>query len=319
MKKFRIGTRGSKLALWQANWIKEKIENIFKDIECETVPIKTTGDKFFNVRLFEQSDKGFFTKEIEEALINKKIDIAVHSLKDLPTEIPEELEIGAVTKRETPNDVLISKEKKTLKDLPKGAKIGTSSLRRKSQLLNFRNDLIIVDLRGNLDTRIRKLNTTDLDGIVIAYAGVKRLGFEDLISEMISFEIVLPAIGQGALAVEIRKNDEEVYNIVKDLNHKESCQVISAERSFMKRLHGGCQIPVGAYGFINNNILTLEGMISNLDGTRIIRKKVQGKSEEAGLIGIKLAEEILNSGGKEILQDLKSQITNSKLQISSND
>lgn len=306
MKKIRIGTRGSKLALWQANWVKERIENIFKDIECETVPIKTTGDKFFDMRLFEQSDKGFFTKEIEEALINRKIDIAVHSLKDLPTEIPVELEIGAVIKREIPNDVLISKEKKTLEDLPKGAKIGTSSLRRRSQLLNFRNDLIIIDLRGNLDTRIRKLNTADLDGIVIAYAGVKRLGFEDLISEIISFGIMLPAVGQGALAVEIRKNDEEVYNIVKNLHHKESYQAISAERGFLRRMHGGCRIPVGSYGFIDNNILTLEGMICNLDGTRIIRKKVQGKSGEAELIGIKLAEEILNSGGKEILEDLKS-------------
>jgi hydroxymethylbilane synthase len=306
MKKIKIGTRGSKLALWQANWVKERIENNFKDIECEIISIKTTGDKFFDMRLFEQSDKGFFTKEIEEALIKQEIDIAVHSLKDLPTEIPPELEIGAVTKREIPNDILISKKKKTLKDLPIGAKIGTSSLRRKCQLLNFRDDLTIIDLRGNLDTRIRKLNMTDLDGIVIAYAGVKRLGFEDLISEIISFEIMLPAIGQGALGIEIRKGDKEIYDIVKNLNHKESFQAISAERSFLRRIHGGCRIPIGAYAYINNNTLTLEGMISNLDGTKIIRKKIQGKSIEAELIGIKLAEEILNSGGKEILQDLKS-------------
>ena len=305
MKILRIGTRGSKLALWQAHWIKERIENIFKDIKCDIVPIKTTGDKFSDIKLFDKSDKGFFTKEIEEALINRKIDLAAHSLKDLPPEIPEELVIGAVTKREIPNDVLISKEKKTLKDLPKGAKIGTSSLRRKAQLLNFRNDLIMSDIRGNIDTRIRKLDTTDYDGIVIAYAGVKRLGFEDLISEIISFEIMLPAVGQGALAVEIKKNDEDVYNIVKNLNHQESHQAISAERSFLRRVQGGCQIPVGAYGFIDHNILTLEAMISNLNGTRIIRKKIQGKYEEAELLGISLAEDILNSGGKEIIKDLK--------------
>jgi len=193
--------------------------------------------------------------------------------------------------------------------LPIGAKIGTSSLRRKSQLLNFRKDLIITDLRGNLDTRIRKLNTSDLDGIVIAFAGVKRLGFENLISEIIPFEIMLPAIGQGALAVEIRKNDEEVYNIVRNLDHRESRQAISAERSFLRRMHGGCRIPFGAYGFIDNNILTLEGLISNLDGTQIIKRKVRGKSEEAELVGIKLAEGILNAGGEEILEELLDEIS----------
>lgn len=202
----KIGTRGSRLALRQAHWVKEKIETLFDREHCEIVPIKTRGDKIASGALYWQEGKGFFTKEIEEALKDELVDIAVHSAKDLPTEIPDCLMVGAVPPREINNDVLISKDGKTLKSLQKGAKIGTSSLRRKSQLLHFRKDLHIIDLRGNLDTRIKKLHTTDLDAIVVAYAGVRRLALEHTISEIISHEIILPAAGQGALAEEILLN-----------------------------------------------------------------------------------------------------------------
>jgi len=310
MMRFKIGTRGSKLALWQAHWVKEKIEELFAHVNCEIVVIKTKGDQLAAAKLLEQNGKGFFTKEIEEVLIDKRVDAAVHSAKDLPTEIPDDLIVGAIPSREINNDVLISKNEKTLQTLPARAKIGTSSLRRKSQLLRFRKDLEIVDLRGNLDTRIKKLNTTDLDGIIVAYAGAKRLNLEHLISETISNEIILPAVGQGAIAIEIRKNDIDVYRIVEKLNHKESWFSIMAERSFLRRLRGGCQVPVGAYGYIDDDVLVLEGMVSTLDGMKVIRKIMRGKAEDAEGIGKVLAEEILQEGGDEIMDEFRGKRTN---------
>lgn len=310
MMRFKIGTRGSKLALWQAHWVKEKIEELFSHVNCEIVVIKTKGDQLAAAKLLEQNGKGFFTKEIEEVLIDERVDAAVHSAKDLPTEIPDDLIVGAIPSREINNDVLISKNEKTLQTLPARAKIGTSSLRRKSQLLRFRKDLEIIDLRGNLDTRIKKLNTTDLDGIIVAYAGAKRLNFEHLISETISNEIILPAAGQGAIAIEIRKNDIDVYRIVEKLNQKESWFSIMAERSFLRRLRGGCQVPVGAYGYIDDDVLVLEGMLSTLDGMKVIRKIMRGKAEDAEGIGKVLAEEILQEGGDEIMDEFRGERTN---------
>ncbi len=303
--RIKIGTRGSVLALWQAHWVKNRLETGIKGIKCEIVIIKTAGDRFTGMALFQQPDKGFFTKDIEENLLCKTIDIAVHSAKDLPTEIPGELVIGAVPFREMSNDVLITGGRETLKDLQSGAKIGTSSLRRKAQLLNFRGDFRIVDLRGNLDTRIKKLLSEELDGIIVAYAGVKRLGYENRISEIIEHEVMLPAAGQGALALEVRREDPEIMEAVKALNDNDSMISVNAERSFLKKLRAGCRAPVGAYSYIKENTIKIAGMIAPIDGTCIVKKRIQGKSEDAERIGIMLAEELLKSGGAEILDKIE--------------
>ncbi|NOY07284.1 MAG: hydroxymethylbilane synthase [Spirochaetes bacterium] len=301
--RIKIGTRGSVLALWQAHWVKDRLEAEVKGIKCEIVIIKTAGDRFTGMSLFQQPDKGFFTKDIEEDLLCKTIDIAVHSAKDLPTEIPGDLVIGAVPFREMSNDVLITGagEKGVLKDLQSGAKIGTSSLRRKAQLLYLRRDFRIVDLRGNLDTRIKKLLEKELDGIIVAYAGVKRLDYEKRVSEIIEHEVMLPAAGQGALALEVRRDDSNIMEVVKTLNHKESMVSVNSERSFLKRLRAGCRAPVGAYSYIKEGTIKIAGMIAAVDGTCVVKKRMQGKSDDAERIGIKLAEELLKSGGAEIL------------------
>ena len=303
--RIKIGTRGSVLALWQAHWVKDRLETADKDIRCEIVIIKTAGDRFTDMALFQQPDKGFFTKDIEEDLLCKTIDIAVHSAKDLPTEIPGDLVIGAVPFREMSNDVLITGEKGALKNLQSGAKIGTSSLRRKAQLLYFRRDFRIVDLRGNLDTRMKKLLKKELDGIIVAYAGVKRLDCEKRISEIIEHEVMLPAAGQGALALEVRRDDPDIMEAVKILNHNESMVSVNAERSFLKRLRAGCRAPVGAYSYIKEGTIKIAGMIAAIDGTCIVKKRMQGKSEDSERIGIMLAEELLKSGGAEILDGIE--------------
>jgi len=309
MTTVKIGSRGSDLALWQANFVKDTIEKCNTGVMCDITIIKTTGDKLRDVKLDASVDKGFFTKEIEEALMDKRIDIAVHSLKDLPTELPPTLTLGAVSKREIANDVLISKDKKKLAELPRGAKIGTSSPRRKSQLMHYRHDFRLMDIRGNLPTRIRKVDSSDLDAVVVAYAGVKRLGFESHISEIIPFDIMLPAISQGALGIEIRKNDLATQTIINCLNDVSSYHVAIAERSLLRKMQGGCQVPVGAYGTITNDKLTLEGMISSLDGKQLIRKKMTGNAKDSESIGIQLADDILRSGGERILREFRNDAT----------
>ncbi len=305
--KIKIGTRGSQLALWQANWVKTMLESKDEIKECEIVTIKTTGDRFTDMSLFQQPDKGFFTKEIEENLLCGSIDIAVHSAKDLPTEIPENLVIGAVLPREVSSDVLITIRGKgdRLSNLPSGAKIGTSSLRRKALLLHFRNDFKVVELRGNLDTRIKKLSQEKLDGIVVAYAGVKRLGYENRISEIINHEVVLPAVGQGAVALEVRRDDSDIMETIKMLNHKASMTSIRAERSFLKRLHAGCRAPVAAYSELHGDSIKITGMIATVDGNYVIRDSITGNKENAEEIGKILAEKLLASGGNEILKKNK--------------
>mgnify|MGYP001583575981 FL=1 len=242
----RIGTRGSQLALNQAHWVKEKLVEAHPDLNVMLIKIKTTGDKIQDAPLAKIGGKGLFVKEIEEALIHRRIDLAVHSIKDVPTEFPEGLHLSAITKRGDPRDVFISRDGTILKDLPQKAKIGTSSLRRQAQLLHFRKDLELLPLRGNLDTRLKKLKTMNLDGIVLALAGVKRLGLEERITEIIPTEISLPAIGQGALGIETRQGDQEVEGQIQFLNHKDSWIAISAERAFLKKLEGGCQVPIAA-------------------------------------------------------------------------
>ncbi len=300
----RIGTRGSRLALFQANWVKEKLEQAHSRLSVTLVKIKTTGDKIQDAPLAKIGGKGLFVKEIEEALLAKRIDLAVHSIKDVPTEFPEGLHLAVITKREDPRDAFISREGISLKELLQGAKIGTSSLRRQAQLLHFRGDLQLIPLRGNLDTRLKKLKTLGLDGIVLACAGLKRLGLDEKITEILPTDISLPAIGQGALGIETRVGDEEVEERIGFLNDPDSSIAITAERAFLKRLGGGCQVPIAAFGRIVGLTLQIDGMVGTIDGKRLIRHHMEGPIEKAEAIGVELAEILLNKGAGEILEEV---------------
>jgi hydroxymethylbilane synthase len=301
---FRIGTRGSQLALYQANWVKEKLIKAHPDLNVTLIKIKTTGDKIQDVPLAKMGGKGLFVKEIEEALIQEKIDLAVHSIKDVPTEFPKGLHLSVITQREDPRDVFISRDGRVLKDLPQKAKIGTSSLRRQAQLLHFRSDLELVPLRGNLDTRLKKLKMMNLDGIVLALAGVKRLGLKERITEIIPTEISLPAIGQGALGIETRMGDKEVEEQIQFLNDQDSWIAVSAERAFLKKLEGGCQVPIAAFARTVGTSLQMDGLVGTVDGKRLVRHHMEGPIEEAESLGIELAEILLNKGAKEILDEV---------------
>jgi len=303
-KELRIGTRGSQLALYQANWVKEKLIQSHPSLKVTLIPIKTTGDKIQDVPLAKIGGKGLFVKEIEEGLIQERIDLAVHSIKDVPTELPERLHLCAITKREDPRDVFISKDGTLLKDLPQKAKIGTSSLRRQAQLLHFREDFELIPLRGNLDTRLKKLERMSLDGIVLALAGVKRLGFEAKITEVIPIEISLPAIGQGALGIETRKGDKGVEERVNLLNDPESAFAISAERAFLKKLEGGCQVPIAAFAKVVDSNLHMDGLVGTTDGKRLIKHHLEGPVDKAESLGTQLAEILLGKGAKEILDEV---------------
>jgi hydroxymethylbilane synthase len=300
----KIGTRGSQLALFQANWVKEKLEQAHPLLRVTLIKIKTTGDKIQDAPLAKIGGKGLFVKEIEEALLAKRIDLAVHSIKDVPTEFPEGLRLSAITKREDPRDAFISGKGISLKDLPQQAKIGTSSLRRQAQLLHLRSDLQLIPLRGNLDTRLKKLKTLNLDGIVLAYAGLKRLGLDENITEILPVDISLPAIGQGALGIETRMGDTEVEEKTGFLNDPDSSVAVSAERAFLKRLEGGCQVPIAAYGRIINSVLQIDGLVGTIDGKRLIRHQVEGQIEQAESLGVQLAEVLLTKGAGEILEEV---------------
>jgi len=300
--KIRIGTRKSKLALWQTDYIAKKIKENFPDIEIEIVKITTKGDKILDVPLAKVGGKGLFVKEIEDALLRNEIDIAVHSLKDVPTYFPEGLGLTAITERENPLDAFISVKYNSLEELPKGAVLGTSSLRRKTQAKKLRGDIQIKDLRGNVDTRIKKLENGEYDAIILAYAGLKRLGLENKVKQVFTSDKFIPAVAQGFLGIETRLDDEKTNSIVKKLNHRESQIRATAERSFLKRLEGGCQVPLGAYAEIENNKLTIIGFISDLEGKQFIKDKLSGDLEKAEEIGIKLAEKLLKNGGEEILE-----------------
>lgn len=300
----RVGTRGSQLALCQANWVKDQLTRFHPHLHVDLTIIKTTGDKIQDAPLAKIGGKGLFVKEIEEALIQRRVDLAVHSVKDVPTEFPEGLHLAAITKREDPRDVFISRDGTRLKDLPRNAKIGTSSLRRQAQLLHFRNDFEMIPLRGNLDTRLRKLHTTNLDGIVLALAGVKRMGFEDRITEILPVEISLPAIGQGALGIETRMNDPAVEEDIRFLNDPDSAITVSGERAFLKKLEGGCQVPIAAYGQRTGSTLQIDGMVGTVDGKRLIRHRMRGPVEKAEFLGVELAEILLRRGAREILTEI---------------
>ena len=303
-KTIKIGTRGSQLALWQANWVKSELENKNPGLAVEIIKIKTTGDKILDVPLAKVGGKGLFVKEIEEALLRGDIDLAVHSMKDVPTDLPKELHLSAITEREDPRDALISKDKRLFNELPERAKIGTSSLRRQAQLLHIRPDFRIQQLRGNLDTRIRKLTTEDLDAIIVAAAGVRRMGWQDKITEYLSIDDSLPAIGQGALGIECRIDDKETNNLLEPFNHLETSVCVKAERALLKKLEGGCQVPIAAYGIIKDKKINLIGLVASVDGTEMHKEKIEGKVEDAEKIGIELAEKLLSRGADRVLQEV---------------
>ena len=303
--KIIIATRGSKLALWQAEWIKSQIENLIPDIKVELNKIKTTGDKILDVPLAQVGGKGLFVKEIEEAILRGEADLAVHSMKDVPADLPEGLHLSAICEREDPRDALIAREGISgLGDLPQGGHVGTSSLRRICQLLNKRPDLKITQLRGNVDTRLRKLKEGQFDAIILATAGVKRLGYADRITEKISMDISLPAIGQGAVGIECRTDDDFINDLLSKLNHKETWICVTAERAFLKKLEGGCQVPIAAYAQLHDGNLVIEGLVGSLDGKTLIRESIDGRPEEAESLGTTLAENLLSKGAGEILAEV---------------
>jgi hydroxymethylbilane synthase len=287
--------------MWQAEWVRERLLSAHLDLSIELVRIKTKGDKMLDVPLAAVGGKGLFVKEIEEALLDGRVHLAVHSMKDMPAKMPSGLCIGAIPEREAPWDVLISRDGIPFKKLPEGASIGTSSLRRGAQIKHARPDIRVKPLRGNLDTRIRKLETETLDAIVLAAAGIKRLGLEDRITEYLPEEIMLPAIGQGSLGIEIREDDPFIRNIVGELNHPETQAVVSGERAFLNRLEGGCQIPIAAFGKINEGALELTGLVAELDGSNVIRQSMTGHLGESEILGIALAERLLDTGAGDIL------------------
>ena len=305
--KIIIGSRGSQLALWQANWVKSQLENLHGNADISIRVITTSGDKIKDVPLSKIGGKGLFVKEIEEALLAKEIDLAVHSMKDVPIEIPSQLEISIITKRENPLDALISKNGIKLADLPQGATIGTSSLRRSSQLLNYRNDFKIHPLRGNVDTRLKKVEEGKYDAILLASAGLNRLGWSNRITEEISHEIIIPAMGQGALGIETRLGDSKTYNFISSLNHEQTNYEVSTERALVGKLDGGCQVPIGAYAKTEDNLITLKGLVSSLDGKIIHKSEIVGPIDDAINIGQDLGDVLLKMGANEILEKLIQQ------------
>lgn len=298
-----IGSRGSKLALVQSGLVKDILKKTYPDLKIEIKVIKTTGDKILDVPLAKIGDKGLFTKELEEALLRNEIDLAVHSMKDLPTDIPSGLDVGAITTREDACDVLVSAKSYNLKTLPKGAKVGTSSLRRRAQLLSIRPDLETLDLRGNLDTRLKKLENGRYDAIILAYAGIKRLGLK-LSMTKISFDEMLPQAGQGALGIEIRKNDSDTRRLVKILDDNDSRLCIEAERAVLSGLGGGCQVPIGVYANIEDDEIRVKAGVFSLDGKTAIRDEIRGNKKEAEILGKKIADSLCNKGAKKILDEI---------------
>jgi hydroxymethylbilane synthase len=294
--------------MWQAKHVKSLLEETHENLACELKTIKTTGDKITDVPLSRVGGKGLFTKEIEEALLRGEIDLAVHSMKDLPTALPDGLTIGAVLERAHSGDAFVSKKYDSLSALPEGAEVGTSSLRRRAQLLAYRPGLNVVDLRGNLDTRLRKVAEENPPAAIIAVAGIRRLGRENEITEIIDTEIMLPAVAQGAIAIEIRENDDATGEILAPLHCEETAVCCEAERAFLRELEGGCQVPIGARAVARDGKLLLEGVIASLDGKQIVRDSFSGPASDAKSIGTALAMRARKAGGDEILASVRRQL-----------
>ncbi len=304
-KRIVIATRGSKLALWQAEWVRSEILKLRPELAVGLRKIKTTGDKILDVPLAKVGGKGLFVKEIEESMLRGESDLAVHSMKDVPTVLPRGLHIGAVLRREDPRDAFIGgKGVQGFRELPAGATIGTSSLRRSCQLLGARADLKIAPLRGNLDTRLGKLDEGRFDAIILASAGVKRLGYEGRITELLETSLSLPAIAQGAVGIECREDDEFINGLIAPLNHAETVTCVRAERAFLKRLEGGCQVPIAAHAVLSGGRLGIEGLVGSVSGDRIIRGRREGPPGEAEALGVSLAEELLRKGADRVLAEV---------------
>jgi len=295
-----MGSRGSQLALWQANHISSLLRARGHQVDIEI--IKTTGDIITGVALAKVGTKGMFTKEIEDALADGRVDLAVHSLKDLPTELPPGFELAAVTRREPPNDVLLSVKYPGIADLPRGARLGTSSLRRQAQLMTLRPDLEIHPLRGNVDTRIRKLEEGSYDAIILAAAGLNRLGRTELVRQVIPTESMCPAAGQGALGIEIRAGDTTMREALQFLDDRDARSTTACERALLRSLGGGCQVPIGAIATVAGGLLTLQAVVARPDGSRILRQTQSGKDPEA--LGAKVGELLLREGADEILREV---------------
>ena len=298
--KIIIGSRGSQLALWQSNWVKDRLATTGYEVQIRT--IKTTGDKLQNVPLAQSGTKGLFIKEIEEALADGTVDVAVHSMKDLPTDQPASLVIAAVPEREDARDVLISRDGRNFGHLPAGARVGTSSVRRQAQLRRLRGDLNLVPLRGNLDTRLKKLERGDCDALVLAAAGVHRLGLRDRITEYFSPDAMCPAVGQGALAIEIRQGDERTERAVRPLDHVPTHQAVRAERALLRHLGGGCQLPIAAHAVATGGQLNLVGLVASLDGSLVKRAAAAGTIEDPEGLGVRVATHLLQQGARAILE-----------------
>ncbi len=297
--KITIGSRGSSLALWQANWVRDRLESAGHEVAIRI--IKTSGDKLQNASLLASGTKGLFIKEIEEALLAGRVNLAVHSMKDLPTGLPEGLGVAAVPEREDPHDALVSKGGVTLRQLPAGARIGTSSLRRQSQLLALRADLTMVPMRGNVDTRLRKLERGDCDALVLAGAGLKRLGFAGHITSWFSENEIAPAVGQGALAIEIRLQNTAVKEAVAPLDHAPTHQAVRAERAMLDALGGGCQLPIAAFAKHASGQLHLMGVVADPAGTRVLRATDSGTPDDPEDLGKRVATELLRQGARQLL------------------
>ncbi len=302
----RLGTRASLLALRQANWVKARMEEQNPAVEVTLVHIKTQGDKI-DFPLFQIGGKGLFVKEIEESLLREEVDLAVHSAKDLPILIPEGLALIAFPEREDPRDALISKEERRWGEIPSGGKIGTGSLRRQAQLLRLRPDLEIVPLRGNLDTRLKKLSSLNLDAIVLASAGLRRMGWEHRVTECFEPEDMLPAVGQGVIAIEARAKDERIAQLVAHMNHPPTQLCFMAERAFLQRLGGGCQVPIAGLAEMTSGRINLRALVAATDGREIIRGKLEGPSTGGEALGRRLAEELLAKGANAILDEVEKQ------------
>ena len=304
IKKIRIGTRGSDLALVQANWVSDRLKSLYPDMSVEVVPIRTRGDRMQDISLVEIGGKGIFVKEIEEALLRGDIDIAVHSMKDVPVDLPDGLVIGAIPGREDPRDVLISREGRKMEGLSMGAKIGTGSLRRGMQIKNLMPDIEIVPVRGNIDTRIKKIVTENLDGIIIAAAGMKRMGRGREITQYIPLEVMMPSVGQGVLGIELREDDRKAGELISPLNHPDTVVEISAERAFLRRLGGGCQVPIAGIARKHGDNLVIKGLVGSVDGSVMIMDEVRGNSGDWEDMGSALAENILSRGGRVVLDEI---------------
>ncbi|MEW6666776.1 MAG: hydroxymethylbilane synthase [Thermodesulfobacteriota bacterium] len=303
----RIGTRGSKLALTQSTWVKERIESAHPDLTVTLTRIQTTGDKVLDSSLSRIGGKGLFVKEIEEALLRNEVDLAVHSMKDVPGDLPGDLDLSAYPEREDPRDALVTTDARSLSDLPGGSAVGTGSLRRSSQLLHIRPDLRIVPLRGNVDTRLRKLAAGDFQAIVLAVAGLKRLGLSSAVSYVLPPEQVLPAIGQGALGLETRKGDHATRGLIHFLNHEDTETTVRAERALLKALGGGCQVPIAGRARLEGEEVVLEGMVAEPDGTLLVRDRVRGPRARPEELGVRLAERLLSMGADKILARIYGQ------------